>query len=467
LCQLISKSNTVAASLSSYTNPIDRFSLSQDDEGRVSGTIESGVKIHPFKTHSALTSTEDLNTLHSQSISLAKISKDTFWIGCQDSPRCLLEEYALRVFRHHTKDASYDRTLSGAEWWVQVKYDNNNTSTSYKDDPIPDIKMDTSIISMDTPTVSLNTSGPYKDVPISTDTLIPHIRIDESSTKTKTSSSGIDLHYDKDEEIAELFGIGVFPQISTVTYLSHNVNDIPTIVAENSISSPVESPIKHVFISQPRFGKHISFDGRYLHGAPKELKPVLSIAHDSDSISDSVALLEPRVTFLVNVWLNYRPVKTQSIPIDIISQLSSSSVSVANNMTGARIQYNRDETGVKLSDVTLLLSDMSDDSEYGHWVRIPFISEATAWGIGEHETGLYLKLWLPHDINNYWERRQNSSKSSSGKASKKISKTQTSLSSESVCPSSWRVVYPRSACASLEYETDEEFVDMMEEDLNI
>ena len=53
--------------------------------------------------------------------------------------------------------------------------------------------------------------------------------------------SAIDLHYDKDENIADSFGIGVFPQISTVTYLNSSSRFQPTIIFPSTANDPVES----------------------------------------------------------------------------------------------------------------------------------------------------------------------------------------------------------------------------------
>jgi hypothetical protein len=52
----------------------------------------------------------------------------------------------------------------------------------------------------------------------------------------------IDLHYDKDENMAEAYGIGLFPQLSTVTYLTGSPN-APTVIFRNTITEPIGSNI--------------------------------------------------------------------------------------------------------------------------------------------------------------------------------------------------------------------------------
>ena len=118
-----------------------------------------------------------LSQLRGDCMALVAKSKETFWLGADAPSRCGLEELAAAIYSHHVgRGKGTGGTgagarggggqLGGAEWWVQVK-------------------------------------------PISS-----------SSSNSSSSSSAIDLHYDKDEELAEAFGLGVFPSISTVTYLT-------------------------------------------------------------------------------------------------------------------------------------------------------------------------------------------------------------------------------------------------------
>ena len=46
----------------------------------------------------------------------------TFWISADTTkPRCYLEQLALGVFHHHVPNGYvYDKSTSGAEWWVQL-----------------------------------------------------------------------------------------------------------------------------------------------------------------------------------------------------------------------------------------------------------------------------------------------------------------------------------------------------------
>jgi len=157
----------------------------------------------------------------------------TFWVGADAKPQTALEKLAMQVFKFHTADAIFDPARSGAEWWTQCI------------DPADDIAM----------------------------------------------------HWDRDYDMQADQGILLHPHLATVTYLTEGGG--PTLVLE--CPSPLmqdESPCRPIHRAEaafPRVGRHISFDGRMLHGAP------------SDIAAAAAAPGARRVTFLVNVWLNHVP----------------------------------------------------------------------------------------------------------------------------------------------------------------
>lgn len=81
----------------------------------------------------------------------------------------------------------------------------------------------------------------------------------------------------------------------------------------------VSCPLKKCVISRPAVGKHVTFDGLLLHGAPADLfeKESSSSSSDDDEEDEEEdedeSLQSPRVTFLVNIWLNHVP--TQAVPL--------------------------------------------------------------------------------------------------------------------------------------------------------
>lgn len=219
----------------------------------------------------------------------------TFWIGANGVARCSLEQMALNVFQHHAGNAThlYDPETSGAEYWVQIR-------------PSPE------------------KTGRYS-------------MHDKSSSKDDMAKEGISFHWDKDEDLRILCGGNTYvhPHISTVTYLT----DIgaPTLALNYRVHNltgeyitPESNP--RGFVSWPKFGKHLSFDGRYLHAAPanlmeegafqKQCQLPKSAGQQSASAQKKLERRHRRVTFLVNVWLNFKPFGINLFPDTMISKLS-------------------------------------------------------------------------------------------------------------------------------------------------
>ena len=142
----------------------------------------------------------------------------------------------------------------------------------------------------------------------------------------ETAKSGISWHFDKDEDLRVMMdgSMWVHPHLSTVTYLTSI--GAPTMVVEKRVdlsgqivdekepdgsSSPICGSV-----SWPRKGKHLCFDGRYLHAAPTDLleEGAFDKQCKFDAPSDIsekerkvLARRHRRVTLLVNIWLNYKP----------------------------------------------------------------------------------------------------------------------------------------------------------------
>ena len=165
----------------------------------------------------------------------------SFWIGASSSPRCALESLAKALFEAHAGSAvdGFDASKSGAEWWVQLRRPGDE------------------------------------------------------------QKEAVAFHWDKDEDLVDEYGVCVCPAISTVTYLSDC--GAPTVVLEKTPPTMYEDvdafrgAVGVANASFPESGKHIAFDGRMLHGAPREL---------AKSAPERGYL---RVSFLVNVWLGYKP----------------------------------------------------------------------------------------------------------------------------------------------------------------
>ena len=252
----------------------------------------------------------------------------TFWVPSEGfEPRCSLERMALDVFRHHTKKGTYDPNCSGAEFWVQIR-------------PSPE-------------------AGRYT----------MHAQEDENDNDNNKSKDmakeGISFHWDKDEDLRILCGGNTYihPHLSTVTYLT----DIgaPTMALNIRVNQmtgeyivPGETATRgddnnnnnndnnntgnddkvQGFLSWPKFLKHLCFDGRYLHAAPSDimeegafqkqcqLPPEQGTDQDDTKAKTAdqkkLQRRHRRVTFLVNIWLNYKPFDVKPFPDTMISKLS-------------------------------------------------------------------------------------------------------------------------------------------------
>lgn len=312
-----------------------------------------------------------------EAIELVKHSKDTFWFPANESnPSCYLESLAKEIGLSHLQmrfggldPAVVESTLPliGFEWWVQVK-----------------------------------------DLSVSRDTT--------NTSSEKATNNGVDLHYDKDESLAEDFGLGVFPTLSTVTYISPNTESkpaLPTLILDVTAAAPVGAPIGDVYLSLPGPHKHLSFDGTLLHGAPRHLANFSAINHSSspsgiEASTHSLSSNQPeyRITFLVNLWLGYQPLDVQRLPSTIARYLSSVGTTAAQSWP--RVQLIPGYPGSQLkADVSVNMQitapieegtdeSTSNSSTVGSWYTLPFVSSQSQWGIDDDaEAALEVRLWLP------------------------------------------------------------------------
>ena len=126
----------------------------------------------------------------------------------------------------------------------------------------------------------------------------------------------MNFHFDKDEELCTLAATYVHPHLSTVTYLRAARGAAPTVVLERAerVDGRVErGPIARAWLSAPRARKHVCFDGRLLHGAPAAFGRARA-GVDAAGRRGAAAAAAPRVTFLVNIWLNHRPLGVARFP---------------------------------------------------------------------------------------------------------------------------------------------------------
>jgi hypothetical protein len=273
---------------------------------------------------------------HAQEV--VKHTKESFWVdeklaANNGKKLCVLEQLAWNIYQQHrqhyaslVEDNPDSSSGGGAEWWVQIK--------------------DTAV--------------------------------DNNSNNKK--SAAIDLHYDKDEALAEAFGIGSFPVLSTVTYLTASPKTAaPTVVFDHVYAQGEEELINEMMVSRPRMGKHLVFDGSLLHGAPlhpslqptavatttiKEEEPAKG---DDDDNSSSSSI---RVTFLVNVWKDRKPASIQCLDDDIRQTL------LALPSSGLEFPV----AFVKQSIPEFVLTKEEDlPKDLRFRIELPFVSKGITW----------------------------------------------------------------------------------------
>mmetsp|Transcript_20886 Transcript_20886/g.30059 ORF Transcript_20886/g.30059 Transcript_20886/m.30059 type:complete len:523 (+) Transcript_20886:29-1597(+) len=369
------------------------------ERGDYCSALYEGVSMHvidrirPFNTHDFIHCTDSSDALHATMLQLAndccetvRSSKETFWVGADWRPedcRCRLEEMALLVFKHHVTelrervpDITFDIASSGAEWWIQVK------DLSERKEP-----------------------------------------------ESVKSGPAIDVHYDKDEDVAEKFSVGLFPVISTVTYLA--VPDSvaqPTVIFQHTANDPVGQPIKDFYISYPRESKHISFDGRLLHGAPHNVNlnnwwQNGGMSHTScdDATDETDKAL--RITFLVNVWLNHHPSGIQPLSSEIACNLCSrpatplsTELTIRNSINLTTVNVCHDGTSATEMSENMSgsvdavvhaleqcnMSEHSLNQQVSHValeVCLPFVTADSTWGIEEDDDALIVRMYLPEPVS--------------------------------------------------------------------
>jgi len=291
---------------------------------------------------------------------LAAQSRDTFWMPIEDDENaegdgngnngvgqrqwCDLELLAREIYKRHVqfynlhtlKSDETNATLhgedkkGGAEWWVQVK-------------------------------------------------------------PAGSSRAPVDLHYDKDEVLAETFSLGSFPTLSTVTYLTGECDDCcgnegksccttdnaPTLIFPHTYEDEETQPIPMMLLSHAVKGKHLVFDGRLLHGAPGHpaLRRGYYKAANAISESEAVEHSSLRVTFLVNIWRNGKPAAVNILPDEIRSKIICGNSTQGNSVTKEMLPLEFDARYVSHG----VVSPSESGPKHDERIVLPFVSNGATW----------------------------------------------------------------------------------------
>eukprot|EP00658_Telonema_sp_P-2_P032880 TRINITY_DN24245_c0_g1_i2.p1 TRINITY_DN24245_c0_g1~~TRINITY_DN24245_c0_g1_i2.p1 ORF type:complete len:267 (+),score=47.15 TRINITY_DN24245_c0_g1_i2:70-870(+) len=131
----------------------------------------------------------------------------------------------------------------------------------------------------------------------------------------KSPGQGLRLHWDKDESLRDHCGLTICPALSTVTYMSDD--GAPTLVLDARVDNQgnsVKADITQAALSFPRKFKHFKFDGELLHS----IAPHHAVHPGPD----------PRLSILVNIWLDHHPVGVEPISQPVVDMMAGPDIRV-------------------------------------------------------------------------------------------------------------------------------------------
>jgi hypothetical protein len=160
---------------------------------------------------------------------------------------------------------------------------------------------------------------------------------------------GVGWHWDKDYHAELHHEQNIHPYLGTVSYFSEvgaptiifpKTTAGPTISSEDFIGYSVGEDglplLTQAYISRVLPGKHIAFDGRFLHAAPTNFWDQIQEAQQRKNKegpsqrnrSKGPRSRPKRATFLVNVWINHKPYDAVPMEPALQSRLSKFKVSL-------------------------------------------------------------------------------------------------------------------------------------------
>ena len=288
-------------------------------------------------------------------------SGETYWQGAGATPLCALEALALEVFHFHVKrlgleaEKDYMPEESGAEWWTQC-IDNRDGEIGFHWDKDYSLEEETGVDVFP----HLATVTYLSDKPGGAPTII-FDHAPGAASSIVDQEDGLEVDVSEADVGGGVEAKQVAENAADNTNAAASTRSAPSTSSSSSAPttstplSPVacceESPytttgqasIRRGWLSSPFIGKHICFNGRHLHGAAQSLASAFAtrsspspsnnateplskrlkrpIGHSTvDEEAESGGL---RVTFLVNVWLNWKPLGAERLPNDIAAAMET------------------------------------------------------------------------------------------------------------------------------------------------
>lgn len=238
----------------------------------------------------------------------------TFFLPMEMKPRCALEALVLSIFQKHTSaldPTTYHPAQSGVEWWTLVLDDENDFHNRNTARNICE--------AIDTNTYEKNKQEEEKEEEEDSDT------VDE-----------VGWHFDADYGLEDQApNLLLHPRLATVTYLTNHgaptvVLDVKSPPPQNKTKSSLGGDVCTAWVSTPKKGKHLAFDGRLLHGAPSTyfpsvetttIEPPTKKSKTSSDLLDKNTSFRKRITLLANIWLNHCPLDAEPLDDELLELL--------------------------------------------------------------------------------------------------------------------------------------------------
>jgi hypothetical protein len=259
----------------------------------------------------------------------------TYFLPCQMVPRCALEGLVQSIFQAHTEElkSTFHEETSGAEWWTLVMDDSDDAETGPVSDGDTTKKPSYA-------TAAGDVSSPDKNKAKQQTSANDKDPAEYDDNDQEDDDDEVGMHFDADYGLeAQAPGLLLHPRLATITYLSDF--GAPTVVWDRKSSPPdcldeLTGPVGRAWLSHPKIGKHIAFDGRLLHGAPTVFFPAATAAavapaaadfndekDDSSRPTKRIKQDRRRITLLVNIWLNHCPLDAEPLDEESLAQLTT------------------------------------------------------------------------------------------------------------------------------------------------
>ena len=322
---------------------------------------------------------------------------NTFWIGADEQPRCLLEQAALEIFEKHASGVVQGlnggeqeeeseseeeiicsevppsgMTKAQAEKWVQEQENKARKELEEKKNQR-----------------ALEKAEQKADE----DAADPTVKPEKNDQKPSRSGAEfwavaiseadqhVDLHFDKDYGLEADHAVNVHPLYGTILYLT-DAKGAPTVITskkeayvrQDREEAYLEKEKISCVVSHPAVGKHICFDGQLLHFASSDLAmrapAVAPPGHNHE-----------RIALLVNVWNNHRPVDCGKLSEKQIGALNSSveqEMTVIAGLVEAAAATDDELQLLQLTNKTQMIGAVGGSSTAGDHVMVKKVPTVAA-----------------------------------------------------------------------------------------